>query len=177
MGLATVYGIVKQHGGEIRVRSQPGRGSTFEIYLPRLAAEATLVAPKAVKEMPRGSERILLVEDESTVRATVARMLRGLGYTVWEASTGDEALRLMRTRHLAPDLLITDLIMPHMSGHELAGHLAELCPACRVLFISGYADETVLRQGIFERGEDFLEKPFTMADLAHKVREVLDRQT
>ena len=175
LGLATVYGIVKQHGGDIQVRSEPGRGTTFDIYLPRLTEPAAHARPSAAKEtLPRGHERILLVEDEPTVRATLARMLRGLGYAVWEAGSGEEALRLVQRNRLELDLLVTDVVMPHMGGRELADRLAVECPTCGVLFMSGYTNDAILRHGVSEQRAALLEKPFGLRDLAYKVRAVLD---
>jgi len=173
LGLATVYGIVKQSGGHIAVESHVGRGTTFRIYLPR--AQQAVVAPEA--QVPSSTsaagsgERILLVEDEDVVRAFVCESLRNLGYNVVEARGGPEAL-LFTSRHAEPiDLLITDVIMPKMNGPELASRLAETRPGVRVLYMSGYEDQ--LSRHPIASGGAFLQKPFTADQLAAKIRELL----
>ena len=170
-----MYGIVKQHSGDIRVRSKPGRGATFEIYLPRQDQQGVESGDaSASRSLPVGTETVLLVEDETSVRSTTARMLRELGYTVWEAATGDEALRLLRDKRFQVDLLLTDVVMPRMSGRELADRMAAECPECRILFTSGYTDDAILQHGVLQQQAAFLEKPFGMLELARKVRSVLD---
>jgi PAS domain S-box-containing protein len=176
LGLATVYGIVQQSGGHIDVRSEPGRGTTFEIYLPR--SKASLPPEPAgpdAGEVHAGSETILLVEDEAAVRALLGRALRGSGYTVLEAASGADALRLAE-QHAGPiHLLVTDVVMPAMNGRQVAERLAELRPGVRALFVSGYTDDAVVRHGLGGEGPAFLQKPFTPDALARKVRELLDR--
>src|SRR5579871_60328 len=143
LGLATVYGIVKQAGGHIWLYSEPGDGTTFKIYLPRTTAPVeAITAPALPPHQLSGSETILLVEDEPTVRALAAQALRGRGYTVQEASNGEEALRLVKGREEEIALLITDVIMPQMNGKELGDRLQAIHPALKILFASGYTENT-----------------------------------
>jgi CheY-like chemotaxis protein len=174
LGLAMVYGTVKQSGGHIEVYSELGRGTTFKIYLPRLAEPVPSAAPApAPAPVPGGSETVLLVEDQDEVRALARAALEASGYQVLEARNGPEALALAQ-QHTGPlHLVITDVVMPKMSGRQVAEQLAVLCPGIKVLYCSGYTDETVVRHGV-PAGTVFLQKPFTPATLARKVREVLD---
>ncbi len=174
LGLATVYGIVKQSGGNIWVYSEPGRGTSFKIYLPRVeeAVEAAQAAG-AIGGSLRGSETVLLVEDEEGVRTLVREVLVRHGYTVLAARHGGEAL-LICERHEGPiHLMVTDVVMPEMSGRELAERLAPLHPAMKVLYVSGYTDDAIVHHGVLDRRTPFLEKPFSPDALARKVREVL----
>ena len=176
LGLATVYGIVKQHQGHISVYSEPGQGTTFKVYLPRAKEEAEVSAPTVkATSMPRGSETVLVAEDEWAVRGIALRVLKELGYTVLEAVNGTEALRVALAQGQKLDLLLTDVIMPEMNGKALAERLTVLWPGLKVLFVSGYTGETIARQGILGEGRAFLPKPFSPEALARKVREVLDR--
>ena len=175
LGLSTVYGIIKQSGGWIWAYSERGRGSSFKIYLPRV--DAPLGAAEPLREdasRHRGTETVLVVEDDVTVRRLMTHVLGKAGYTVLESSSVDEAVRysLMHTGQI--QLLITDLVMPGMSGRELAHMLTKSQSNMRVLFVSGYTDDAVVRHGLVETGVHFLQKPFTPGVLGRKVREVLD---
>jgi PAS domain S-box-containing protein len=175
LGLAMVYGFVKQSGGHIEVQSAPGRGSIFEIYLPR-AAE-TSPTSKSSPDMlmaPKGTETVLLVEDEDSLRNLSRLILQASGYKVLEARDGQEAVWVAQQHPEPVHLLVTDVVMPRMSGRHLADLLAQARPELRILFMSGYTDEAVLRHGVLEAGVAFLQKPFTPIGLARKVREVLD---
>jgi CheY-like chemotaxis protein len=176
LGLATVYGIVKQSGGSIWVYSEPGAGTTFKIYLPRsesaVAAEGTI--PARVFPAANGSETILLAEDEESLRRLTARMLEKYGYNVIAAESASEALQIVAENGRTFDLLLTDLVMPELSGGVLAEQVSALVPGIRVLYMSGYADDVVTRNGSLKPGAPFLEKPFSANDLAMKVRETLD---
>ena len=175
LGLATVYGIIKQAGGHIWLYSELGLGTTFKIFLPVTAEAASAgPVPRPAPQQWSGSETVLLVEDESAVRAAGVNTLRKRGYTVLEAANGEEALRLVQGREQEIALLVTDVIMPQMSGKELADRLQRLHPRLKVLFASGYTENTIVHHGVLEPGIAFLPKPFTPGVLAQKVREILD---
>lgn len=176
LGLSTVYGIVKQSGGNIWVYSEPGRGTTFKIYLPLVTDEATASAAKPMSATFRfGSETILLVEDEAVVRNLSREVLESCGYRVIEAVDGIEALKIAENLDHGIDLLMTDVVMPQIGGRELAEKLSERFPKMHVLFTSGYTDSAAIRHGILNEGTNFLPKPFTFNELADIVRELLDR--
>jgi CheY-like chemotaxis protein len=175
LGLATVFGIVRQNHGFLNVYSEPGRGSTFRIYLPRhkVAAEPhRLKAP--ARPDARGDETVLLVEDEPPILRMTAKMLERLGYRVLKAGTPEEALRLAETHAGGIDLLMTDVVMPAMNGRELSGRLQGLYPGLKVLFMSGYTANVIAHHGVLDEGVQFIQKPFSKQDLAVKVRDVLD---
>ena len=175
LGLATVYGIVKQSRGSIWVYSELGRGTTFKIYLPRVEGVAEpLVTARSPVQPPTGTETVLLVEDHDGLRALARKVLGRSGYTVLEAPNGDDALRICERHQGAVHLLLTDVVMPGMSGPGLADRLAPLHPTMKVLYTSGYTDDAIVRRGVLAAGTAFLQKPYTIEALTHKVRDVLD---
>jgi len=175
LGLATVYGTIKQHLGHIYVLSEPNQGTTVRIYLPRADTSADQEPHLDTEhDLPQGNETILLAEDEPLVRQITARLLRRQGYTVLEASGGEEALNVVEKHSGAIHLLLADAVMPRMSGKELANRLREAYPDLAVLFTSGYREDIVARRGILEPGTAFLQKPFDAAVLMRTVRQVLD---
>jgi PAS domain S-box-containing protein len=174
LGLSIVDGIVAQSRGVVRARSSPGRGATFSIHLPRATQPAAPPdEPPAPVSAPSGSETVLLAEDEGAVRRLAARVLRAAGYRVLEAADGEEALRVAAAHEGPIHILVSDVVMPRLGGRALAESLVALRPACRVLFLSGYTDDAVLRHGVREAEYAFLQKPFRPLELAEKVRAVL----
>jgi CheY-like chemotaxis protein len=176
-GLATCHGIIKQSGGHINVYSEPGRGATFKIYLPKVEEENKPPAPPLkTPDLPHGIETILLVEDDPALREMAASLLGRLGYTVLSAGNGLEALNVTHQRatgHI--DLLFTDVVMPHMSGKELADRMQALYPHTRILFTSAYTPNAIVQQGMLNKDAALLAKPFTPTALARRVRELLDQ--
>ena len=177
LGLATSYGIVRQSGGQICVESEPDQGTTFHIFLPRVAPPPSLAYKKpAQKRTPTGTETILVLEDEAGVRHLSVRLLRSLGYEVLEAAHGDDAKRLITRSGAAKiDLLLTDMVMPEISGRHFADWLREASPLTKVIFISGYLEESLHPHDRRDPEMYFLAKPFSTEQLASKVREALDR--
>ena len=173
LGLATVYGIVKQSGGNIWVYSEPGRGTTFKIYLPRVKAAATPRLQPSGLAAAGGGELLLIVEDEPHLRALFGRMVTELGYRVRTAESGEAALRVVASEDLRPDLLVTDVVLTGMGGKVLAERLRALRPGLRVLYMSGYTDNAIVHHGVLEADTPFLQKPFSIGDLAAKIRELL----
>ncbi len=175
LGLSTCFGIVKQAGGHIWAYSEPGRGSTFKVYVPRATSPATPRRPRGrAPELPRGTETVLIAEDEAVVRRVIVRVLRELGYNVLEAENGCAAVDVARAHPGAIDLVIADVVMPGMGARELRETLLRERPDARILFMSGYTNESALRNGTVETGDDFLSKPFSPSMLARRVRETLD---
>lgn len=175
LGLSTVYGILKQSDGSIQVYSEPGRGTTFKIYLPRVDDNKPTSTAEHARALARGSETILVVEDEPAVLQLAGRVLRQSGYSVLEAQGAAEAIEAFEQNDQPINLLLTDVVMPQGSGRDVAESLKRSLPDLRVVYMSGYTDDTVLRHGILEAGAAFLQKPFTPQSLTRLVRDVLDR--
>jgi CheY-like chemotaxis protein len=177
LGLSTVFGIIKQSGGGVWVYSEPGSGSTFKIYLPRVDAVAR--APERVapaESTLRGSETVLLVEDEEQVRTLACTILQRNGYHVLVAATGGDALLICEQHEGDIHLLLTDVVMPRMSGRQLWERLEPLRPSTKVLFMSGYTDDAIVRHGVLNSGTSFIQKPLMPEPLLLKLREVLDNR-
>ena len=177
LGLATVYGIVKQNNGFINVYSEPGKGTTFRIYLPRHKGQAKKTREQATAEIlaSRG-ERVLLVEDETAIRKMAQKMLERLGYQVLTAAAPGEALRLAEEHRNGIQLLITDVVMPEMNGRDLANQLQNQYPDIKILYMSGYTANVIAHRGVLDEGVQFIQKPFSKTDLGIKVRAILDQK-
>ncbi|MBI4566540.1 MAG: response regulator [Planctomycetes bacterium] len=175
LGLATVYGIIKQSGGHIWAYSEPKRGSTFKVYLPEARDEkASRVVSTETRSYSKASETILLLEDDDALRGFACRVLRMRGFTVLEAGSGEDAIKISITHPGPIDLLLTDIVMPEMNGPEVARQIRKVRKGIRVLYMSGYSENAIVHQGVLEPGTSLLEKPFSLQALARKVREVLD---
>jgi CheY-like chemotaxis protein len=174
LGLATVYGIVQQSGGIVDVYSELGHGTTFKVYLPRVEAATDTDAPAVFAPPPGGRETILLVEDAEALRLLVRELLEGAGYTVLDADAPDKALALIESTLDPIDLVLTDMVMPRMSGQELARRIVLLKPKTRVVFMSGYSEQAMANHATLEPGTLFLQKPFTMDALMRTIRQGLD---
>jgi CheY-like chemotaxis protein len=174
LGLATAYGIIKQSGGAILAESEVGHGTTFEVYLPHVDEEEP-AAPAVPAAQPRGgTETVLVVEDEAEVRNLTSEILQGLGYRVLEAARPGAAVRVAEQHRGRIHLLLTDVVMPELSGQRLAERLRSTRPDLNVLYMSGYTDDAIVRHGVLTPGTHLLEKPFSATTLAAKVREALD---
>jgi CheY-like chemotaxis protein/two-component sensor histidine kinase len=169
LGLAIAYSVVKQAGGHIWVYSEPGQGTTFKIYLPRLAARGRSVTPVSLTAVVPKGGTVLLVEDDDAVRTSLRRTLERLGYTVLDAANGPAALAFIEENDVPIDAMLTDLMMPEMSGRELAERVKLRRPSVRILFMSGYTDDEVLRRQLVEEGQPFLQKPFTREQLVASI--------
>jgi DNA-binding NtrC family response regulator len=170
-----VYGIAEQAGGHVWAFSEPGVGTTFKVHLPEVRdAEEHATELTSRKPAARGAETLLLVEDEDSVRSLAREVLESQGYRVIEAEDGVEALRVAAAHDGPIQMLVTDVVMPRMGGGELAEKLAGMRPGIRVLFVSGYTDDSIIRHGVRERSSAFLQKPFALDAFAARVREVLD---
>lgn len=178
LGLSTSFGIIRQHGGTIDVHSEAGKGSTFEIYLPRVDDEIEKAKLKpTLSNLPTGTEKVLIVEDDTMVLDVAIRLMENLGYEVFRAASGPQALDLMKEAEFDIDLLITDIVMPRMNGRELAQRMRNDRPDLKVLFTSGYSDDIISSHGLLDKGVHFIGKPYSRETLALKVRELLDDQT
>jgi two-component system cell cycle sensor histidine kinase/response regulator CckA len=176
LGLATVHGIVTRYGGSVNVYSEIGRGTSIKVYFPPAdAAEMVVDTPPPIARPRVGAETVLVVEDAEALRELARRLLQREGYTVLVAANGDEALRLFE-RNEAIDLLLTDVVMPGISGSELTRRLVEQRPALKVIYMSGYTEDAIVQHGVLKPGIAFLHKPFTSETLGRKVRDVLDRE-
>ena len=176
LGLSIIYGIVQQSGGFVHVESDVGQGSEFGIYLPSVHETPALPVTFVEPELPKGNETILLVEDEVLVRSLVSKFLHSQGYRVLSTARGSDALRLAAEQSTSIDLLLSDVVLPNMNGRQIYERLALTIPKLRVLFMSGYTENIIAPHGVLEGGFCFLQKPFSLKELARKVREALDER-
>ena len=174
LGLSTVYGIVKQHKGHIYVYSELGCGTVFKIYIKGIKKDAETAKSKQFSAMEHGTETILVVDDETSIRKLVRDTLEPLGYKVFEATNGEEALEYYRKNHDKIDLLLTDVVMPKMTGKKLAKSLLREYPTLKVLYMSGYTDNVIVHKGVLDRDIHFLNKPLVPSVLTKKIREILE---
>jgi len=174
LGLATVYGAVKQSGGYIWLYTEVGQGTSFKIYLPRVDAVKPQAAASEATVLLDGSETVLVAEDEDAVRQIIEKALQARGYTVMVARDGNEALAIAGRHAGQIDLLVTDVVMPDMNGRALSERLTHVRPTIKTLYLSGYTDDAILHHGVLEEGVAFLQKPFSLGALARKVREVIE---
>jgi two-component system, cell cycle sensor histidine kinase and response regulator CckA len=174
LGLSTVYGIVKQSGGSVWVYSEPGHGSTFKVYFPRVEGRPTVVASGAPRGEDRGTETILLVEDQPALRLLAKRVLEAAGYTVVDSANGQEAIAKSDAFDGPIHLLLTDVVMPGMNGRVVAAEITARRAHTRVLFTSGYTDDAILRHGVLDDASRFISKPYTPTELRRKVRQAID---
>ena len=175
LGLSTVYGIVKQSGGDIWVYSEPGHGTTFKIYLPEVEEPLEVLREEVLEGMPRGNETILIVEDDETVRKLAKQILKTQGYTILEAAGGGEALLICEQQKEPIHLILTDVVMPQLSGNQLIERLRQVRQDFKVVYMSGYTDEAIVHHRVLEKGVTLIRKPFSIEELARKVREALDK--
>jgi signal transduction histidine kinase len=178
LGLSTSYGIIKQSGGFVWVYSEVGQGTTFKVYFPRVDEETNndTIQNEYVSDLT-GNETLLVVEDEKEVRLLICETLKELGYKVLSAPDGIDAIELLKTSQIKIDILVTDVVMPRMDGRELAVQLSDFIPNLKVLYMSGYTDNTIVHRGILDPGTNFIQKPVTPTSLAKKIREILDNGT
>jgi CheY-like chemotaxis protein len=174
LGLSTVFGIVTQNGGNVWAESEPDKGARIIACFPRAEKAAAKAEPATIRALPRGTETVLVVEDEQALRDSIGEALRGIGYTVLSAGAGEEALQMAAGHQGEIVALITDVVMPRMNGWVLSAKLKALRPAIQTIFMSGYTDDSVVRNEISKSRMAFLQKPFSMASLARKLREVID---
>jgi signal transduction histidine kinase/ActR/RegA family two-component response regulator len=176
LGLAIVHGIVKQHDGHISVYSERGKGTSFKIYFPVVGEKTAPGEKKGAEAMPRGSETVLVVDDEETIRELIVDTLQPLGYNILEAPGGKEALEICQKGQTTIDVLLTDVIMPGIDGRQLRDAFLKKCPATKVIFMSGYSSTIIAAHGLLDSEIDFIHKPFSPSDLADTLRTVLDRK-
>jgi signal transduction histidine kinase/CheY-like chemotaxis protein len=173
LGLSIVYGIIKQSGGNIWVYSEPGKGTTFKIYLPQTEEQCEAKEAAVPKRIPSGSEAVLVVEDDQVVRKLTCTLLQGAGYKVLEAQDVRHAIELLQSQRGQIGLVLTDLVMPELGGLELVEKMRQICPEIKVLYTSGYSDEVIVRHGHLEEGTPFIQKPFSAGDLLRKIQVAL----